>query len=103
MNMLRQNETVPAIPPNVQIGSLYQPVGALWTAWVVRQVLSFPTEALPHVRLQRVDDPGEYKSVSLNALLDERLYRPMDGKNRRTITMVSRLGRQLSWLISRQS
>lgn len=103
MTMLRLDDiAAPALPPDFPVGSLYQAVDAMWTAWVVRQVLRLPTEALPHVRLQRVDAPGEYKSVSLDALLDERLYRPLDGNIRRSATRASRLGRRISSLISGQ-
>lgn len=103
----------PAMVPSIPIGRRYRTVGARWTAWIVRQVVNFPTESLPHVRLQRVDHPREYKSVSLDALLDPRLYHPVDGgpvdggpvdgMMMRTAARSRRLGGLLSRLISGRS
>ena len=51
---------------------------APYIVWVVRDVLTDGV-AMPHVRMQRAGDPLTFKTVSLSALHDPRLYRPVEG------------------------
>lgn len=60
---------------DVASGQRYLPVGST-VAWEVRE-LSLDAAGIPHARLVRPDDPTTVKMISVSALRDPRLYRPL--------------------------
>lgn len=60
---------------DVAPGQRYQPVDST-AAWEVREVVK-DAEGISHARLTRVGDPTAMKTISVTALRDSRLFRPL--------------------------
>ena len=66
---------------DIQPGQRFEQVGG--AAWQVLRLIAFPGEEIPHVQLVNARDHNSTKTVSVNALLDRSLFRPVDTELKR--------------------
>lgn len=61
--------------PTVRVGDRFVKVGQFQTAvWIVNKIFQLPAEP-PHARLGKEGDHYESITVSLSALMDQRLFK----------------------------
>jgi hypothetical protein len=63
---------------DIRKGQRFCNADASFIVWVVDGLLE-DSAGVPHVRLRRVNDPNTVKTLSIAALRDGRLYRPVGG------------------------
>ncbi len=61
----------------VVAGRRFRSLGVPPVLWEVDRIARFPGEVVAHVCLHRVGMPNDGKTISLQALLDRRLYLPV--------------------------
>src|SRR5689334_11494104 len=61
---------------DVAAGKQYRVAGSSLSLWEVVEMIKHPGSRLEHVRIAKVRDPSDVKTVSLKVLKDRRFYEP---------------------------
>jgi hypothetical protein len=60
----------------VTVGQRFRAIGTKSILWEVQSICRYAWEPFTHVRLNRVDSPGDLKTIALDVLRDDRYFTP---------------------------
>ena len=78
----------------IEVGQRYFRVSATAPIWVVRKVYTPDGHTIPHVVIEKADQPADQNLIAIDRLLDEDIFRPDRRSRRQTKVTTQELRRR---------